>query len=339
MPTQVLLTIDTELAWRHYAPDAGWRDNFDLTYDPAGVGVPYQLKKLERHGLKACFFVDPMPALLYGLEPVRRMIGPILDAGQDVQLHLHTFWHDLANGRTARPRFNLTEFGAAEQGSLIEKARDLLVQAGAPDPVAFRSGSYAANADTLRALAALGIRYDSSHQGADHPHTSAVPLDPAMMDPAPCEGLIEVPISQIRRPDGGLRPLQICALSIAEMRAALNHAAMHGHRVTTIVSHSFELATRDGRRINKLVRGRFDRLCAFLGENSATLPTATFAGLRPIAPAVAATPLPARRLRTVHRMAEQAWGTARYEKPLAGAAIIATPPILALEELVALAGL
>ena len=112
MATRVLLTIDTELTWRHFARGAGWRDNLALSCDPAGVGLAYQLARLDRHGLKACFFVDPMPALVYGLDPVRRMVEPILAAGQEVQLHLHSFWHDLALGRRDEARFELTDFNA-----------------------------------------------------------------------------------------------------------------------------------------------------------------------------------------------------------------------------------
>ncbi|HYI64146.1 MAG TPA: polysaccharide deacetylase [Allosphingosinicella sp.] len=341
MATRVLLTIDTELTWRHYASGAGWRDNLKFSYDPAGVGVPYQLERLKRHGLKACFFVDPMPALVYGLAPIERMIAPILEAGQDIQLHLHSFWHDLALGRRDDARFELTDFDAAGQCALIEKARELLIAAGAPPPIAFRSGSYAANADTLAALEAFGIGFDSSHNGTDHPWPSALPLAPALIDPVACGGVMEIPVSQIRRGDGGLRPFQLCALSSQEIEAALHHAAWNGHSVTTIVSHSFELATRDGERVNALVRRRFDRLCGFLEANAASMPTSDFAELADVAaPARAAHPLPARPLRTARRMAEQAWGAAFYEKPAVGGAVIASPPLVLLGgELVTLAGL
>lgn len=341
MATRILLTVDTEFTWRHCARGAGWRENLALSYEAAGVGVPYQLDRLRRHGLKACFFVDPMPALVYGIEPIRRMVQPILDAGQEVQLHLHSFWHDLARGKKDEARFELTQFDADEQRALIETARDLLVAAGAPPPVAFRSGSYAADAATLEALRRLGFRYDSSHNGAEHPWPSALPLDPALIDPVSCGGVTEIPVSQIRRGDGGLRPFQICALSSQEIEAALGHAAWNRHSLATIVCHSFELATRDGKRVNRLVRGRFDRLCQFLGENQAEMPTACFADLDLATPAQtqAARPLPARRLRTARRMAEQAWGTARYEKPAVTAALVTVPPLAALEELVAFAGL
>ena len=332
---RVLLTIDTELTWRHRR--AGWERNLALSYDPAGVGVRYQLDQLRRHGLRATFFVDPMPALAYGLEPVRRMVAPILAAGQEVQLHIHPAWHDLARGRE-QLRFELSDFTFEEQSDLIATARDLLVAAGAPAPVAFRAGSYAANGDTLRALAALGIAYDSSHNGAEHPHASRLPFAPTLIDPARSHGVTEIPVSQIARRDGGLRPFQLCALSSREMEDALLHAARNGHPTTTIVGHSFELATRDGMRVNGLVRGRFDRLCTFLADNRATMSTARFDSLKLAPPATVARPLPPHGLRTAWRMTEQAWGTARYEKPALGATMIAMPPLLAMEELVSLAG-
>ncbi|MGZ8311964.1 MAG: polysaccharide deacetylase [Allosphingosinicella sp.] len=331
MATRVLLTIDTELTWRHFARGAGWRENLALSFDPAGVGVPYQLKILARYGLKACFFVDPMPALVYGIEPIRAMVAPILAAGQEVQLHLHSFWSDLAGqDRHSLPeeaRFELTRFDAAGQRELIATARDLLVSAGAPAPTAFRSGSFAANGDTLAALRDLGIVQDSSHNGADHPWPSALPVDPAAIDPVEIDEVIELPITQIRRRDGGLRPFQICALSQQEMAAALNHAADHDHPLVTIVSHSFELATRDGRRVNHLVKGRFDRLCALLGARAAAMPTVTCAELPPFAATPRSQPLPARPLRTLRRIAEQGFGNAIYERPALTGALIGPAPV------------
>jgi hypothetical protein len=339
MTTHVILTIDTELTWRHHVPGEDWRPNFALSCEPAGVGISYQLEQLAKHRLKACFFVDPMPAMLYGLEPVRRMIEPILAAGQEVQLHLHSFWHDLSADRGEAARFELTQFDRTEQARLIALSRDLLMEAGAPRPIAFRSGSFAANADTLAALHELGFVYDSSHCGADHPWPSALPLDPSLIDPLATDGVTEVPVTQIRRRDGGLRPFQICALSRNEMEAALLHAAANDHPLVTIVGHSFELASRDGRRPNVVIRRRFDRLCAFLDRNRTRFDTARFDTLGIDCPHRPSAPLPARPLRTVARYVEQAWGHARYEKPtIAAAALLAPPPVAALSYL-AYAGL
>jgi hypothetical protein len=278
MATRVLLTVDTELVWRHHVAGHGWKENFRRSYDPAGVGVPFQLATLAEHGLKGCFFVDPMPAAVHGLDPVKRMVEPILEAGQEVQLHLHPFWAHLEQAEREGKCPELTSFDLEAQRALIERAQALLIEAGAPPPIAFRSGSYAADTATLEALAAVGLRYDSSHNGC-HPKLSRLPFDRSLVAPFRAGALIEVPVGQIEERTGQLRHLQICAVSIAEMSGALAHAARESHPVTTIVSHSFELATRDGLRQNGLVHGRFLRLCRFLADNRDVMPTVWFSDL------------------------------------------------------------
>ena len=314
MATRVLLTIDTELLWRHYAAGASWQENLACSFDPAGVGVPWQLELLREHGLNACFFVDPMPAEVYGIEPIRRMVAPILAAGQEVQLHLHPCWRSVAAGIGAGADFELTCFPEEEQQGLIETAARLLVEAGAPQPIAFRSGSYAADAATLRALRAAGIRYDSSHNGSHHPTPSALPLAASQIAPILVEGVIELPVTQIEDSPGRLRHLQLCAVSSEELEAALLHADVEEHALVTIVSHSFELGTRDGRRANRALCRRFERLCAFLAAHADRLPTIRFGAAGEVPLGGADAPLPARRLRTARRMAEQVWSNALYER-------------------------
>jgi peptidoglycan/xylan/chitin deacetylase (PgdA/CDA1 family) len=312
MDSRVLITVDTELGWRHYAAGHSWQTNYARSYQAAGVGVPWQLEVLRRHGLKACFFVDPMPALVYGIEPVRRMVEPILEAGQEVQLHLHSFWANIGKGKDAE--FELTAFDKEGQLRLIRQARDLLVEAGAPSPIAFRSGSYAVNDDTIDALAEIGISYDSSHNGSHHPWPSALPLEPAQIAPLDYRGVVEVPVSQIGNGGGKLRHLQVCAASFAELRAGLLHAAERRHPIVTLVSHSFEFATRDGLRPNPLLAARFEQLCAFLAEQRHRLPTMHFIDLGELPLGINAEPLPAAPLRKARRMAEQLWSNARYER-------------------------
>jgi peptidoglycan/xylan/chitin deacetylase (PgdA/CDA1 family) len=295
---------------------ASWQENFARSFDAAGVGVPWQLEMLRDHGLKACFFVDPMPAELYGIEPIRRMVEPILAAGQEVQLHLHPCWRSLAQGAAEATGFELTSFPEARQRELIEAARALLVEAGAPAPIAFRSGSYAVNRATLAALAAAGLRYDSSHNGSHQGDPAAFPVDPSQIAPLAVEGVVEVPVGQIEDAPGRLRHLQLCAVSAEEMEAALLHAEAEAHPLVTIVSHSFELATRRGDRRNPALCRRFERLCAFLASHTERLPTAHFSDLDGLRLHARAKPLPAHRLRTARRMAEQLWSNAVYEHAL-----------------------
>jgi hypothetical protein len=316
MPTRVLLTVDTELRWGPHAAGASWQENFARSFEPAGVGVSWQLALLARHGLSACFFVDPMPAEVYGLDPVRAMVAPILAAGQDVQLHLHPCWRGVAGSKGAGEGFELTGFAASEQQALIARARELLIDVGAPAPIAFRSGSFAANADTLGALAANGIRYDSSHNGSEHPWPSALPLPAEQIAPVQLGGIVEVPVTQIEDAPGHLRPLQLCAVSSEELEAALLHAESEGHPLVTIVSHSFEFASRDGARPNRTLCRRFEKLCAFLDSERERFPIARFTGLADLPLNTQGRPLAPHRLRTARRMAEQLWSNAVYERAL-----------------------
>ncbi|MBA4048834.1 MAG: polysaccharide deacetylase [Sphingomonas sp.] len=315
MPRPVFLTVDTEIAWRHHRAGLDSASVYGRSLEPAGVGVTYQLNRLREHGLVATFFVDPMPALVYGLDPIKRVVGTILDAGQDVQLHLHPNWTAarLDDRRVAAPG-NLTDYDRAAQQALIAQARDLLIAAGAPPPVAFRAGSYAANPDTLDALTALGFAIDSSHNGAMQPDLSMVDLPATQISPTRHRGLTEMPVSLIEDRPGRLRTVQICALSASEMRAALGHARLERHAAVVIVSHSFELANRAGTAPNMVHVRRFDVLCALLAEHRAMLPTHMLGAAPPVPLDQHDAPLTPNTGRYYWRQAEQLWSNLVAER-------------------------
>jgi len=310
----VFLTVDTELMWRRHAAGLDLADQVALSLEPAGVGVGYQLAAFRRHGLKATFFVDPMPAMVYGLDAIRPVVEAILAAGQEVQLHLHPNWAGArrGDGGAHHGRFEMSDYSREEQHALIAGAVDLLKACGAAQPVAFRAGSYAANDDTLAVLADLGFRYDSSHNGAAA--ESRIDLPARRIAPVGRLGLIEVPVTVIEDMPGNLRPFQICALSRAEMRAALDHAVVGRHAATVIVSHGFELANRAGTRANSVHVARFDALCAMLAEARETLVTTWFRDLPDFTTAADDGVLPPNRLRTRWRQVEQLWSNLVAER-------------------------
>lgn len=311
--TPVFLTVDTEFAWRHHAAGLDLDTIYARSVEPAGVGLSFHLDLLARHGLKATFFVDPMPAMVYGLRPVARMVEAILTAGQEVQLHLHANWAGAVAGDrgAAYARFNLHEYGAGEQHDLLAGARDLLVAAGAPSPLAFRAGAYAADDATLAALAALGFGYDSSHNGAA---PSGIGLPRTHIAPVERARLVEVPVTLIEEAPGRLRPFQLCALSSAEADQALAHAAQEGHAAVTIVSHSFELANRLGTGANAVHVRRFEALCRTLAAMRSVLPTTHFADRPQLALGQDDRPLAPDRLRTGWRQAQQLWSNLVAER-------------------------
>ncbi len=282
--TQVLLTLDTALSWAAHARGATWRQNL------AATGLPRQLEILRDHGLKACYFVDPMPALVYGIEPIRLMVEPILAAGQEVQLHLHPVWQSVAEGVAEGARFELTCYDLEDQLDLIETARDLLMEAGAPSPVAFRSGGYAADVRTLAALLQSGLRFDSSHDGRRHPCPSALPLLPDLAGPADLGGLIEIPVA-----------FSLGAVSGDGIEAGLRRALRARDPLVTLAADGAEFAASDG---------RFERLCAFLAAHADALPTTHFADLVPHPVATVSGLLPT----LARRRAEPAWPNAPYRQ-------------------------
>lgn len=316
MATHVFLTIDTELMWRHHVAGLDADGIAQRSLEPAGVGIGWQLAQLQRHRLRATFFVDPMPCLLYGLDWMKRVVGAILEAGQEVQLHLHPNWAGAhaGDGGTTHAAFQLPEYSFEEQCELIAGASDMLTAAGAPEPVAFRAGSYAASDDTLAALAELKFLYDSSHNGSEHPWPSACSLEPRQIAPIAHRGVIEVPVTLIEDQRGHLRHFQICALSAAEMRAALDHAVREDHAAVTVVGHGFELANRAGTRPNAVHVRRFETLCRILAERPGSLVTTHFAE-RPDLPLDRHdAPLGPNALRTRLRQAEQLWSNLVEER-------------------------
>jgi hypothetical protein len=320
--TRIYITIDTEysagLARKHAG--GGRADNFARSIaceTPAGaVGVGYQMDVFARHGLKAVFFVDPMPALLWGVEAIADVVGPIVTRGHDVQLHLHTEWLAMAgaaNPLGTRGGDNIKDFCLDEQVRLLDWARGILVAAGAPEPCAFRAGNYGANDDTLRALATLGMHYETSHCPGIAGSLCAIGLGREDRAPVARLGVIEVPIGCIAARGGGLRHAQLTALSAQEILAAIAHCRSTGTESFTLVSHSFELLSRDRSRINQVVRRRFEKLCAVLGDQPDAV-TATYADdpPQPLVPGARVPVLPHSALRTGWRLAEQAVANALY---------------------------
>lgn len=316
MPTPVFLTVDTQLAWRHHAAGLGADEIYARSIEPAGVGIGHQLGQFRRFGLKATFFVDPMPAILFGLDSIRRIVDAVLDAGQEVQLHLHPNWAGAKAGDrgAARIGFEMMRFPRYAQRDLVEGAIELLTAAGAPRPVAFRAGCYGANDDTIDALVETGFAYDSSHNGASAPWPSAISLPVTQVAPVHHRGLVEIPVSLVEDRSGQFRPFQVGALSIGEIRAALDHAIRKRHVATTIVSHSFELANRTGTRANGIHVRRFESLCRMLAAEREMLPTVHFGDRPALALGFNDMPLAPSALRTTWRQAEQLWSNMVEER-------------------------
>jgi hypothetical protein len=285
--TGVFLTIDTELASGLHRRGLTLAENLAKSIEArcteGDFGVRYQSRRLADAGLKAVFFVDPMPALIYGVEFLKPIVAEILSHGHEVQLHLHTEWLDLIEKPPVAGRGqHIGQFDDGEQAALIACAAELLRAAGAPEPAAFRAGNYGADDRTLRALHRLGIGFDTSFNPAVGQEQCRITLGRDQIEPVLHQNVVELPVSCISDWPGHIRPAQLTALSSWEMRAALKHAARSGQVAFTIVSHSFELIDRGSRRPRRTVVGRFDALCQLLAANRGTMPTLGFADITPM---------------------------------------------------------
>lgn len=321
MVTKVQFTVDTELSLKLFQEGASAQENFDSSI--AGkcrdgeFGIFYQMERLEAFGLTGVFFVDPMPALVYGPQVVADIVEPILQRGHEVQLHIHTEWLEFARDHEnahLRGR-NIADFSLEDQIRLLDQARTLLMAAGAPTPSAFRAGNFGANDDTLRALSALGIAYDSSFNPAFLSGECAINLPPETTPFSKHLGVGIIPVSVIEDRPGNIRAVQLCALSAWEMRDALLHAAQDDWPCFTIVSHSFELLSRDRSRENPMVTKRFEAMCTNIAEHN-RLAAIGFEDLEPKTRQSLAT-LPANLVRTALRYGEQAISRIRYEAGIA----------------------
>jgi peptidoglycan/xylan/chitin deacetylase (PgdA/CDA1 family) len=230
-------------------------------------GLPLHLQILNDHGIHSTCFVEPLFAGRFGIEPLTEIVGLILAAGHEVQLHLHPEWVDecqepLLPGPRAK-RQHLRQYSASEQTELIRVGARWLEAAGAPPPTAFRAGSFAFNTDTLTALERNGIHLDSSYNASLFGATSGVSPDRQLLACERIGGVVEMPMTVFH--DGlGLRHAQLTACSASELESLLLRAAEQSQGYFMLLSHNFELMTPDQRKVDAVVVRRLERVAALL---------------------------------------------------------------------------
>ncbi len=272
-------------------------------------GVPFKLKLLAEHGLQGVWFIEPLFALRFGIDSLAEIIGLVNQHGQEVQLHMHLEWLDeiqpaLVSGVEGK-QTHMSAFSLAAQTTLIGKGIELLDQAGARNINAFRAGNYGFNLDTLRALAANGILFDSSYNAAGGGLESGLNPGSTLTEPMFFEGACEYPVTVFRDGTPKLRPVQLTACSWNEMEGLLWQALETGRKSFVIVSHNFELLDSTKTRPNRIVIERYAKLCQFLSEHKDCFNTRGFSGLTPAIPATRRPPLDSSIWKTGRRMIQQ----------------------------------
>ena len=318
---RVFVTVDVELwceSWQQL--DAGFPEAFASHIigrtSRGDYGVAFQARMLREHGLQGVFFVDPLFATRFGPTPLADTVGMVQLEAQDVQLHLHTEWLDEAPAplfpHITDKRPLMRQFQEHEQRLIIEEGLRLLRDAGAPRVDAFRAGNFGFNAATLPALAANGIRFDSSYNACVLGPESGLLPGVTLTEPVEQDGVLEFPVTVFRDGTGTLRPLQITACSWAEIEAVLWKSLEAGRQSVVIVSHGFELLDATRSRLDPIALRRFRKLCEFLGRHRDQFPCGPFS--EPAGPVGRAQPRVVRPARwtSALRLAEQGVRRLRY---------------------------
>lgn len=276
-----------------------------------GFGLPYQLKVLNQHGLTGVFFIEPLFSTRFGEQPLAEIVSLVRESHQEVQLHLHTEWVDesklplLENSRTKRQ--HLRCFSKEEQTTLIGIGGGLLKRAGAASVCAFRAGSFGFNRDTLGALAANGVPFDSSYNASIFGPDSGVMPGVTVVEPIVCDGVYEYPMTVFNDGTKRLRHAQLTACTSQEMEGLLWLALESGRSSFVILSHGSELLNQAKNRADDVTVKRFHRLCAFLDKNRDVFRVRGFQDLKPQLPVSQPLPLTSPLWRTGARYIEQAY--------------------------------
>ena len=261
-------------------------------------GIPLIIDILNKHNLKATFFVEPFCSFYFGEKIIKEICHYILNRGHDVQLHLHPNyqifkcpdWQERAKRKELFPDI-IARYTLDEQINLIKQGKKILEKYGVK-PIAFRAGCFGANLNTLMALKENDFLIDSSYNLSflgktcfihplhltSHlsPLTSYVSRLTYLNDLTLINGIYELPITNYYDFKIGnfkrLRTLDICAVSFYEMKKILRYALKKGPKHITFILHSFSLIKkRDVQyktaRPNFIVINRFKKLCEFLSKN------------------------------------------------------------------------
>lgn len=292
MKTRVVLSVDTEpsVAGVFQAPETRVPLLDELVageINGRSEALGFMLETLGEHGLTATFFVE---ALHTRALPERRMgahVDRILAAGHDVQLHFHPVWRSWS-GLMLHPSERFTDasatIGRAELADMLGEGMAQMERWTGVKPTGARAGNYSAALPVLQASADVGIRY-TSHicVAVQSPPEPELRLAGGVHDIA---GVREMPVTCFQDhglASRGLRPLQVNAVSSAEMRQVLDAMCRAAAPVAVIVAHPFDFIKRrdqqfTGMRVDHLVQRRWRRLCAFLAASRDRFEVTTLEG-------------------------------------------------------------
>lgn len=288
--TEVALTVDTEFSiggafgdFSKYKPIA--ERVVDCPVNGRSEGLGFVLKTFEQHGIKATFFVEALNYRYFGDAPMAGICRRLVEAGHDIQLHLHPCWMAFDGGALISDQPNDSCSGRSLEAmiDLIQRGLDAFGRWGLPRPVAFRTGNLVADTVVYQALNRLGIHI-ASNVGLGVTR----PLEPRLQVASGrhlIHDVMEIPVTTFEdyRIFGrtNLRPLQITACSWQETRHVLWAARHAGLDQVVIMTHPFEYVWPSTSRydkisINWINQRRLRKICRFLRDHQSDFAAVTF---------------------------------------------------------------
>jgi hypothetical protein len=310
----VFLTVDVEVwcdGWNDL--DTKFPNAFkQYIYGPTSrgnYGLPYQLCKLQEHGLTGVFFVEPLFSTRFGLNSLTEILSLIREKDHEIQLHLHTEWVDESKkpilDNIVGKKQHLRYFSLEEQTILIQEGAKLIELAGGKSVNTFRAGNFGFNSETLRALSTNHIPFDSSYNASIYGPDSGISPGTLLVEPFKYEEVYEYPMTVFQDGTHSLRHAQITACSYQEMEALLWQALELKRNAFVILFHGFELLNRAMDRPDDIVVDRFNKLCLFLDRHRDCFRVRGFHGLTPPPVFSQPSPLTSPIWKTGLRMLEQ----------------------------------
>jgi len=255
MKTKFILTVDVETRTHH---DSSQDISGVIPGYPGNFGIERIMDLLEEQQARGTFFLNVYEIAKRGEDVVRSAARLIHERGHDLELHTHP-----------RPMFRfygMSQASFGEQKAILEKGIALLEGWTGKKVVAHRAGAFAANTDTVRAVAAAGLRADCSLSAGSHVSVPLVAELGASNAMQRVDGAWEIPMTcfdQVRiGPWHSRRILDIEGCSLPEIKRVTRWAVRHRLPTVCILMHSFSLSRQN--KPNQRVERRMTALLAWL---------------------------------------------------------------------------
>lgn len=289
--TEIVLTIDVEFTINGAFTDPvrckPMGPEFLLGDDGSKQhGLGFILDTLARHKAKATFFVEALNTAYFGMAPMGAIARRIHEAGHDVQLHIHPCWTTFDHGPFVRkpgsppPNDDCERIPVDELVALMRRAIDVFTFWGLPRPIALRTGKFSTSRSVYAAQRIAGLPIASNvcaaiEPSADkslHMHAGRHVIEETVE--MPVLSFVDVPL----RGADGLRPLQITAVSQAEIRLVLDRARERGLDPVVALTHATEFfKRRNGKvRADLVNQQRLAALCAHVHAHPEAFTWSTF---------------------------------------------------------------